>query len=108
MNKMLVCLAVLTASVSALAESAWDFDSCMENMVRQFTCSVKGKNVFVDLESSSAQVDYKSAGQDRIYGVTVKNVAGGELYVTCDDSADLKSVTYVADGSSQVVACEQQ
>lgn len=94
MKKIIMCFAFLTVSSLARAESEWNFDSCMENVMRQFTCSIKGQKVPVDLESPRTQLSYISVSEGKIYGLIVENVANGELYVSCDDSADLKNVLF--------------
>jgi len=102
----MIYFALLTVSIFAKAESVWDYDSCMESIVRQFTCSINGQEVFIDLETASTQLSYKSADDEEIFGVYVENVAGGKLYISCDDSAELKNVNHEVNGTSQVVTCK--
>lgn len=103
--KKAILLSMLFISQFAFAESAWNYDSCMENVIRQFSCSINGKQVAVDLESQSTELAYKAGRGEKIYGIFVKNIANGELYIKCDDSGELKQVQYQVQGSSQVVSC---
>ncbi len=104
--KALICIAVLTVSQFTMAEeSVWDYDSCMENTSRQFSCDIEGQKVSVDLELESTQLSYKAASDEQIYGIFVEGILGGRLYISCDDSATLKQVQFESQASSKPVRC---
>ncbi len=108
MKASLIGLAILSATNFAKAESAWDYDSCMENLIRQFSCSIDGKDVEVDLESTHQKMSYKvpEVGSEKVLGVFVHDVNGGELYIKCDDSGKLEDVQFSIAGASKKVSCK--
>ena len=96
MKNAFVYVTLLVVSSLAAAESAWDYDSCMEGMSRQFTCSINGKKISVDLEASSAKMSYKvpDVSGEKIYGIFIGNIDGGELYISCEDGGTLEKVRF--------------
>jgi len=91
-----------------LGESAWDYDSCSENMMRQFTCLVNNSKVFFDLEKLPLIWKTKNADAkgEKIYGFVIEKVQDGQVYVTCDDSSELQVVQYQVGKTSTTVSCE--
>lgn len=106
MKKLGLSLLFLVASNHAQAESAWYFDSCMENVPREFSCAIEGKTVAIDLQSQSSDISYNNVDEERIYGLFLENVKGGKLYISCDDSGRLKSVQFEKNDVKQTVVCE--
>ena len=97
---------ILLSNFAMADENAWDIDSCMENIIRQFTCTIHNQKVFVDLQAIETELDYKVASFEQIYGIYVKNIESGRLYISCDDSGELKNVKHEVGGKSQPVTCE--
>lgn len=103
---ILASLSLLAMGQLAHAESAWDFDSCMEGTERQFTCQLGHKTMAVNLETSFSTLEFKSAGsEDKIFGIYVKLDDNNKLYISCDDASKLQRVRLISGARSRKVSC---
>lgn len=97
------------SSENPVLGNEWSFDSCMENVIRQFSCKVDGRTIAIDLEKRSTKLAFKtksgSQNTEKILGILIKNKKFGDIYISCDDSGTLENVQLIKNKKAKKINC---